>query len=197
MKRMCCQSASTLLTVTTQLVFETHSWSTDNESDIATGWLPGQLSSAGEAAARELGARRHDDDIAVVFCSDLRRAEQTAEIAFVDTHIPILRDWRLRECDYGRWNGADRATVHGERRQFTDRPYPGGESWRQAVARVATFLPGVAPRWRGGRVLVIGHIATKWALDHALLGVPLEALVDAEFEWREGWEYALDDARQL
>jgi hypothetical protein len=41
------------------------------------------------------------------------------------------------------------------------------------------------------RVLVIGHVATKWALDHHLNGTPLEELVDADFGWREGGEYQL------
>lgn len=31
-----------------------------------------------------LGARRRDDDLAAVFCSDLTRAFRTAEIAFSD-----------------------------------------------------------------------------------------------------------------
>ena len=42
-------------------------------------------------------------------------------------------------------------------------------------------------------MLLIGHVATRWALDHTLLGMPLETLVDAPFEWREGWEYTLPD----
>jgi hypothetical protein len=37
---------------------------------------------------------------------------------------------------------------------------------------------------------VIGHVATRWALDH-LRGVPLEQLVVAPFDWRPGWEYVL------
>lgn len=57
-----------------ELVYETHSTSTDNEAGIATGWLPGQLSAAGRQQARELRARRRDDGVAVVFTSDLRRA---------------------------------------------------------------------------------------------------------------------------
>jgi 2,3-bisphosphoglycerate-dependent phosphoglycerate mutase len=39
--------------------------------------------------------------------------------------------------------------------------------------------------------LIIGHVARRWALDHVVGGVPLEALIDASFEWREGWEYEL------
>jgi 2,3-bisphosphoglycerate-dependent phosphoglycerate mutase len=43
-------------------------------------------------------------------------------------------------------------------------------------------------------VLIIGHVATRWALDHVVLGMPLEELVDAPFDWREGWEYTLPEA---
>ena len=40
-------------------------------------------------------------------------------------------------------------------------------------------------------MLLIGHVATRWALDHTLLGMPLETLVEAPFAWQEGWEYTL------
>jgi hypothetical protein len=38
---------------------------------------------------------------------------------------------------------------------------------------------------------VIGHVATRWAFDHLLNGVALEGLIDADFGWREGWEYRM------
>jgi 2,3-bisphosphoglycerate-dependent phosphoglycerate mutase len=46
-------------------------------------------------------------------------------------------------------------------------------------------------RWAGGRVLVIGHVATRWAFEHYLNGVSLEELVEAEFTWHAGWEYLM------
>ena len=69
--------------------------------------------------------------------SDLRHAVETAEIAFGDTGMPIRYDWRLRECDFGERNGSPAAEVRRDRLDFCDRPYPGGESHRQAIARVA------------------------------------------------------------
>ena len=59
------------------------------------------------------------------------------------------------------------------------------------MARVARFLGDLPPRWDGQRVLVIGHVATRWALDHVTRGVPLEDLVAADFGWQPGWEYRL------
>src|SRR5581483_11539948 len=105
-----------------QLVYETHSISVDNERGIATGWLPGELSARGRRLARELGERRRDDGIACVFVSDLRRAVETAELAFEGTDIPIREDPRLRECDYGELNGAPVQELE-PRARFVEEPY--------------------------------------------------------------------------
>jgi 2,3-bisphosphoglycerate-dependent phosphoglycerate mutase len=177
--------------VTIELVFESHSTTVDNEEGRATGWLPGELSSKGRIQARDLGIRRQDNGIAAVFSSDLNRAVETASIAFDGSGVPVLYDWRLRECDYGRWNGMPAADVHRGRREHLDQPYPDGESWRQAVARAGRFLGDLPLRWEGQRVLVIGHIATWWALDHFIHGVTLEDLAIQDLGWREGREYRL------
>lgn len=163
----------------------------DNEQGRATGWLPGQLSAQGQAQARQLGRRRGNDGITAVFSSDLARAAQTASIAFGQSAIPVLHDWRLRECDYGSCNGMPASELHAGRLEHLDQPYPGGESWRQAVTRVGRFLTDLPLRWNGCRVLVIGHVATWWGLDHFINGVPLENLAQEGFAWQEGWEYRI------
>ena len=177
--------------MTIELVFETHATTVDNERGRAAGWLPGELSEQGRAQAQQLGRRRHGDGISAVFSSDLARAAQTASVAFAGCAVPVLYDWRLRECDYGQRNGMPVAELHAGRREHLDRPYPGGESWRQAAARVGRFLADLPLRWDGQRVLVIGHIATRWGLDHCLGGIPLEDLIQQDFAWQDGWEYRI------
>jgi 2,3-bisphosphoglycerate-dependent phosphoglycerate mutase len=172
-----------------RIVFETHSTTEDDENGVATGWLPGRLSKVGREQAAELGRRRADDGIAAVFSSDLARATQTAAIAFAGTGIPVLLDWRLRECDYGELNGSSARDLEWHRPEHVDQPYPGGESWQQAAARVRSFVTDLPRRWSYQRVLVIGHVATRWGLDHVLTGERLEDLVRRDFAWQEGWEY--------
>jgi len=172
-----------------ELVFETHSLSTDNERGIATGWLPDELSKHGRSLATELGRRRRDDGIRAVFTSDLRRAVETAEIAFAGSGIPIHEDDRLRECDYGDLNGAPVERMTAERARRIHVPFPGGESYEQVVERMRAFLADLTRSWAGTRVLMIGHSATRWSLDHLLNGVPLAGLVDEPFAWQESWEY--------
>jgi len=179
--------------VALELVYETHSTSVDNERGIATGWLPGELSEHGISQARALGQRRRDDGILCVFTSDLRRAVETAEIAFEGSGIEVRHDARLRECNYGRLNGAPVGELD-PRGRFVDEPYPEGESYRDCVERMRLFLAAVAREFDRGRVLVIAHSAQLWTLRHLLEGVSLEELVDAPFEWQEGWEYVVERA---
>jgi len=175
--------------MTVEIIFETHSITVDNEAGIATGWLPGRLSAAGREAAQHLGERRQNDSIAAVFVSDLARAVETAEIALAGSSIPIIQDARLRECNYGEWNGTSVARLAAERSRHIDEPWPGGQSYREVVEQTRDFLRDLIAGWDGQKVLLIAHSANRWALDHLLHGTPLEDLVDAPFNWQEGWPY--------
>jgi broad specificity phosphatase PhoE len=177
--------------MTVEIIYETHSITTDNENGIATGWLPGQLSERGRTLAHELGVRRRHDNIVAVFVSDLARAVETAEIAFAGSAIPIYQDPRLPECNYGEFNGLPVAQLAAERSRHIEEPFPGGQSYRQVVAEMRDFLRDLAAHWDGHRVLLIAHSANRWALEHLLNGIPLEDLVDAPFNWQEGWHYVL------
>lgn len=177
--------------VAVAIIYETHSITTDNERGIATGWLPGELSERGREFASELGARRRRDGIDVVFVSDLRRAVETVEIAFRDSEIPIRRDARLRECNYGDLNGMPRARLEQERPQRVNRPFPGGESYLDVVERTRSFLADLLSNHDGRRVLLVSHSANRWALDHLINAEVLDELIARDFEWQPGWEYRL------
>ncbi len=131
-----------------ELVFETHSMSVDNEQGRATGWWPGQLSERGRAQARELGRRRSGDGLAAVFSSDLARAAETASAAFAGSAIPVLYDWRLRECDYGQITAelASNAILHS----------PSGSSGGEFTLTVR-----IAPGW--ARVEVSDSGTGQWS----------------------------------
>lgn len=174
-----------------EIIFETHSITTDNEAGIATGWNDGRLSDRGRALAVELAQRRRDVD--VVLASDLGRALETIEVAFGGSDIPVQFDCRLRECNYGDWNGMPVEKLEAERPRRVAEPFPGGESYEDVVVRMADFLEDISARLTDRRVMVVGHTATRWALDHLLNGAELAGAVTSPFEWREGWRYFLRD----
>ncbi|HEY8408382.1 MAG TPA: histidine phosphatase family protein [Gaiellaceae bacterium] len=138
-----------------ELIYET----LDDPSDTS-GWLPGELSETGKDQALELGMRRRDVD--AVFSSDLGRALETVAIAFFDADVPIFHDWRLRDCDYGALSGAPVDELELEK--HLEVPFPGGESYREVLARVESFVRDLRRSWDGKRVLVVSHAAPLWAL---------------------------------
>jgi broad specificity phosphatase PhoE len=171
------------------VLFETHSTSVDNEAGLASGWFDAPLSARGELQARQLGDRYRHHHVAAVFCSDLARAFRTAEIAFIDRPVPIVREARLRECDYGALTRHPASGIDTVRAQHIITPFPGGESYQQVVDRVGSWLTDVAFACGGQSVLVVGHRATFYALEHLIRRVPLLEAVAAPWTWQPGWTY--------
>ncbi|HET8999163.1 MAG TPA: histidine phosphatase family protein [bacterium] len=173
------------------LFFETHATSVDNEQGIASGWHDAELSTSGCTQAVELGGRYAREDLAAVLCSDLQRSYRTAEIAFGERGLPLLRDARLRECDYGAWTRRPRDQVDAERVRHITEPFPGGESYTQVAARTRDLLNDVLRDWAGRRVMIVGHRGTWYSLEHVVKGKPLADAVAAPWIWQPGWVYSI------
>ena len=104
--------------------------------------------------------------------------------------MPIRHDARLRECDYGDLAGRPRAEVEGARASAIHKPFPHGESYEQVAVRMRSFLGDLAAEHDGQQVLLVGHSATLWMLDHWLHDRPLEAVVGTFPE--RPWRFVLD-----
>jgi len=173
------------------IIFETHATSVDNENEIASGQLDTPLSELGKQQARHLGERHREGDFSAIFCSDLQRSYRTAEIAFGDT-FPIIRDRRLREGNYGDFAGRPHQEIESVKLHHIRQPFPSGESWDQAVARIKDFLEYLLTHDFDKTVMIIGHRATQYGLEHWIKNVPLEDVVAASWKWQPGWEYQLN-----
>jgi broad specificity phosphatase PhoE len=169
------------------ICFETHATSVDNEAGLASGHYDADLSHLGVTQATELGRRYDQGDLQLVLTSDLRRAWRTAEIAF-DGRVRIHRDPRLRECDYGVLTRSAAAVVESMRQSAVDRPFTGGESYRACTDRVRLCLADHITATSSG-ILVIGHRATFYALEHLINAIPLETVVGTAWRWQPGWRY--------
>ena len=174
-----------------KIKFETHSTTIDNEAGGSSGWFDVELSPLGLRQSKELGERNRDVRFDAIFCSDLRRSYETAEIAFAVRDIPIIKDKRLRECDYGDFTRKPSEKVEAQKPQRIAAPFPNGESYNDTTARMKDFLSDLRKDYDGKSVLIIGHRATQYGLDNLINGIPLEQLVSAKFRWQPGWDYEL------
>ena len=172
------------------IIFESHATTYDNEAHRASGFNDVELSLRGIEEAKEKGDRYKDDFFDAVFCSDLQRSYKTAEIAFGDKY-KIIKDARLRECDYGDHTGLSSGEIEKERPYRIAEPFPNGESYTQTNARMKSFLEDLLKDYEGKRVMIIGHRATQYGLKHYVQGVPLEEITTEKFIWQPGWKYEL------
>ena len=99
---------------------------------------------------------------------------------------------RLRECDYGRLTRLPFfREIEDQRAARITTPFPEGESYQQVAWRVATWLDEVARDYARRTVLVVGHRATFYALEHLVNGVPLHDAVLRAWLWQPGWVFLL------
>lgn len=175
------------------IIFEAHSTTFDNEAHLSSGHNDVKLSALGVAQAKELGKRYQNEHFDVIFCSDLKRSYKTAEIAF-HGKFKIIKDARLRECDYGDLNGHPSDEVEPQKVNHITEPFPNGESYEDCLKRMKEFLDELKTKYDGRQkmFLIIGHRATQYGLEHFINGVDLKTLVTTPFKWQPGWTYQFD-----
>lgn len=173
------------------IVFETHATTVDNEAQLAAGWADVPLSELGQQQAKELGQRRSNEHFDAIFCSDLQRSWRTAELAF-GNKFPIIKDARLRECNYGALNRAPKVKIEAMREQALLLPYPNGESFAYTSQRMKDFLQDLLRDYDGKTVLIIGHRATQYGLDEWITGMSRHDAVLAPWRWQPGWTYQFE-----
>jgi broad specificity phosphatase PhoE len=180
--------------MTVKITFEAHSTTYDNEAGLSSGWNDTQLSPLGLLQANDLGRRYNSKHFAAIFCSDLQRSYKTAEIAFSGrSDIVIIQDKRLRECNYGNFTQHPSIEVEKNKLSRINTPFPNGESYTDTTNRMRFFLKFILKEYSDKHVMIIGHRATQYGIEHIINGVPLSVLVSERFSWQPGWEYKLFD----
>ena len=99
-----------------------------------------------------------DTPLDAVLCSPLLRARQTAARICAGRELSIVTDERLREQDYGIYEGASREDEGflQHKRMFA-MCYPGGESHMRTARCVYAFLEDMGEAYPGKNVLVVCH----------------------------------------
>jgi alpha-ribazole phosphatase/probable phosphoglycerate mutase len=183
------------MTNTVIITYFVHGTTTDNEQGRATGWNHGKLSELGERQNISLKEQIKNEEYDVVFCSDLKRAFESAKQVFGDRGIQIIQDKRLRECNYGDLNGADKSALS------TYDPvkikFPNGESYKDVEKRIRSFLKDLLVKFPDKHVAIVAHKAPQLALDVVINGKTWEQAIAEDWrkkvppEWRPGWMYIL------
>lgn len=139
------------------------------------------LSQQGRAQARAIAAALRDDPIERIYSSDLARAMETARVLADLRGMEIVSDARLREFDFGAWEGLSwdeivAANPHLAGRGSTAAKLyapPNGESFEQVSVRARDFLNDLRPK-ELGMAAVVTHAGMLHAI-FAVLGLDNDA----------------------
>jgi broad specificity phosphatase PhoE len=171
-----------------------HGTTVDNENNISSGWNDPELSQLGIEQGKKLQDLTKERKFDIVFCSDTKRARDTARLAF-EGRAPIMEDQRLRECNYGKYNGGPSEIVEPMQERNIVEKFPEGESYEDVKARMADFLEFLKKNYDGKKVAIVSHKAPQLALDVLLKGKTWEQALAEDWRktksWQPGWEYDL------
>ncbi len=178
-----------------QITYFVHGTTTDNEQHISSGWKDAELSELGIRQSIDLKEQTKDQAFDVVFCSDLKRAHNSAKLAWEGLY-PTIPDTRLRECNYGELNGASSDIVEPmQEEECITKPFPKGESYEDVKTRVADFLEFLKKNYDGKHVAIVAHKAPQLSLDVLIHEKSWKQALAEDWrktrDWKPGWEYIL------
>jgi len=177
-----------------EITYFVHGTTKDNEKDISSGWSDTELSELGIQQSRQLRDKTKDKHFDVVFTSDLKRAVDSANITWGDKY-KIIQDKRLRECNYGDYNGKPSSEVEPLQENSIKIPMPNGESYEMVKERIQSFLNNLKKDYDGKHIAIVAHKAPQLALDVILKGMTWEEAFENDWRktksWQPGWDYTL------
>jgi alpha-ribazole phosphatase/probable phosphoglycerate mutase len=177
------------------LTYFVHGTTIDNQQNISSGWKDVELAKIGIKQSQELPSQIKGKVFDVVFCSDLKRAVDSAEISFKGKCL-IKKDKRLRECNYGDLNGHPSEIVEPLQEKSITKRFPNGESYEDVKARIQEFLTFLKQKYDGKQVAIVAHKAPQLALDVIIKGFTWEEAFANDWRkrkaWQPGWEYILN-----
>jgi len=175
-----------------KITYFVHGTTTDNENHLATGHASGELSELGIKQSKELPDQIKDDSFDVVFCSDLKRAVDSAELGFKGKY-KIIQDKRVRECDYGDLTQKPCGDFKPKMLEYVENSFPNGESYKEVEIRIAEFLNYLYDNYYGKHIAIVAHQAPQLAMDVLLRGETWGQAINGDWRlkkaWQPGWEY--------
>lgn len=146
------------------------------------GRTDAELTEKGLLQARRVAEALHGERIDAVYASPLKRAYLTAEIA-TGNRLPVMRDDRLIELDFGAWEGKAREEFVAEdpalweswctSPEHTRAGGSGDTAW-DVVHRVDDFFQEMVQRHSGQQIVVVAHNGVNRLYLAWKLGMPLK-----------------------
>jgi len=171
-----------------QITYFVHGTTTDNQNKISSWRYDVELSELGAQQGIDLKGLIDITSFDAVFCSDLKRAVDSANLTF-EKNVPIIIDARLRECNYGDFNAKPNSIVEPMCEwECITVPFPNGESYEDVKARVQSFLDDLKEKYDGKHIAIVAHKAPQLVLDVILKDMTRAQALEKDRRKRKTWQ---------
>lgn len=181
--------------MTVNITYFVHGTTVDNQNNISSGWSDAELSELGREQSIKLKDQIDRKIFDIVFCSDLKRAVDSAKLTF-EGMVPIIIDERLRECNYGQFNAKSSEIVEPLQEKYIYERFPGGESYEDVKKRMVNFINFLKDNYNGKQVAIVAHKAPQLALEVLLKHKSWDEAFNEDWRkrkaWQSGWEYTVE-----
>lgn len=164
-----------------------HGESETNVANVLSSWPEPRefhLTEKGRAQAATAAAELKKKGVDLIYASDLLRTKETAEAIAKETGVEIVYDARLRESDFGSYNGKSideyHAFYNGHLERF-EKPIDGGESFADVRRRLVGFIKELEAKHAGKRIVIVSHGDPLWLLETGFSGVSNEEAFKASY----------------
>ena len=137
-----------------------HGQTSYNKQEIVLGTTDIELDETGEKQALALAEKISEMNcIDIIIASPMKRAQRTARAVAERCGLEIVTDERLREWDYGYYEGKSRFTegFAENKTEFGVRMGKNGESLMQLAHRVYSVLDDIIKNYSDKNVLIVSH----------------------------------------
>ena len=171
-----------------------------NSEERLRGWIDEPLNQEGIKEAKAMGKEMKQYPIDRVYCSDLDRADHTAQIVAKEHSLKqIPRIW-FRPINFGEWNGKKVADIKDQMQKLLDiwktnpdQDAPGGESFADFQDRNLGGLHAVInAATEGEQIIIVAHLRNcllLWAVaenEGPLEGDALDLIDDKHYHQESG-----------
>lgn len=156
--------------------FLRHGEAKSNKNNLISSWpetFENPLTKKGEKKARKAALDLKNKKIDLIFSSDVLRCKETAQIVAKELNLDVNFDKRLREIDFGSFNGRLVKEwykhFNNEMERFSKKP-PRAENRRELKKRMMDFIKDTNDAYGGKNILVVSHQDNLLVLMGELLG---------------------------
>ncbi len=165
----------------TKLFLIRHGQSEWNKLNMIQGQKNTILTDLGREQALSLGNRLINEDIDIIYASDLSRAYTTAKIISDVIHKPLISSESLREINFGPWEGLSIGEIQEKYnseysiwlREPQSLNMKGAETLQILQERVMKYIDHIIDENKGKNIAVVSHGAALKALILGLLNIDI------------------------